>query len=268
MKLHPCAKINLGLNIVSKRPDGYHNLETVFYPVPITDTMEIGPGEHDGLTLSLQGATIEGELEKNLVYKAYQLLRADFNIPPLHITLDKRIPMQAGMGGGSSDGAYALRLINDYCNLSLSSEQMEQYAARLGADCAFFIKAEPAYAEGIGELLTPLYFSLADYYIAVVKPDIAVSTREAFANIRPCRPDKNCREVVLSQPIETWRQDLINDFEASIFPQYPRIAEIKQQLYDAGALYASMTGSGSSVFGIFADKPVLSFPQDKLFMLK
>ena len=265
MNIFPCAKINLGLNIVSKRSDGYHNLETVFYPIAINDILKISDGKKEGLTLELEGNYIECDLEKNLVFKAYDLLNNDFNLPPLHIVLNKNIPMQAGMGGGSSDGAYTLRLINDYCRLGLTIEEMERYAARLGADCAFFIRAVPAYAEGIGEVLSPIRFSLENYHIIVVKPPIAVSTREAFANIHPALPAKNCREVVLGQPIETWRDDLKNDFEDSIFPQYPQIAEIKQQLYDAGAVYASMTGSGSAVFGIFREQPELDFPATQLF---
>lgn len=257
MKIRPCAKINLGLNIVEKRADGYHNLETVFYPVPLYD--EITIEEQTACTattcqLTLAGQEIEGDPEKNLVVRAYRLLEDRFSLPPVHIHLTKKIPMQAGMGGGSADGTYTLRLLNEMFSLGISSDDLERYAATLGADCAFFVNATPSYAEGIGELLSPIDLSLDDYYLAIVKPPIAVSTREAFSQIKPRRPEKNCREIV-SQPIETWRTDLRNDFEESIFPQYPRIGEIKEQLYQLGARYAAMSGSGSALFGIFREKP-------------
>ncbi len=255
MRIFPCAKINLGLNIVSQRPDGYHNLETVFYPVLIKDDLYISYGKDKGCTLEVKGEDIDCDPEKNLVVKAYNLLNNDFDLPPLHFTLTKKIPMQAGMGGGSSDGAYAIRLINEYCYLDLSTEQMEHYAAQLGADCVFFIKSTPAYAEGIGDKLTDIHLDLSDYKLVVIKPTISISTREAFAHITPHQPQKNCRDIVLNQPIETWRQDLKNDFEDSIFPQYPKLAEIKQKFYDFGAIYAAMSGSGSTIFGFFKEYP-------------
>ena len=254
MHTAPCAKINLGLNVVSSHPDGYHNLETVFYPVPIFDSLSICEAKSTRLTIV--GHNIEGDAEQNLVMRAYRMLEADFGLPPVSITLDKQIPMQAGMGGGSSDGAFTLTLLNSMFAIGLSQEQLCRYAARLGADCPFFITAKPAYAEGIGDKLTPVSLTLANYYLAIVKPPVAVSTREAYAGITPRTPAKNCREIV-KQPVSTWRNELLNDFEESIFSLYPEIAAIKQRLYDLGADYAIMSGSGSSVVGLFEQAPSL-----------
>jgi len=185
------------------------------------------------------------------VVRAYQLLKQDFQqMPRVHAHLWKGIPTQAGMGGGSSDCAYTIKLLNDMFTLGLSEQQMIDYAARLGADCAFFILSRPAYAEGIGELLQPINLDLSQYYIGVVRPDIPVSTKEAFSLITPQRPPKCCRDVVM-QPIETWREELTNDFEQSVFVLHPEIKAIKDRLYELGAVYAAMTGSGSSVFGLF-----------------
>lgn len=256
MKIHPCAKVNLGLNIVSKRADGYHNLQTVFYPVNILDTIETE--EASQTELLLEGQRVEGDPEQNLVMRAFRMLAADFPLPPLRITLHKHIPMQAGMGGGSSDGTYMLRLLNEQFLLGLSTEEMQHYALRLGADCPFFVTARPAYAEGVGEQLYPIDLDLSAYRMAVVKPPVAVSTREAFSRIVPQMPPVNCRDIV-SRPVSEWRDMLTNDFETSIFALYPEVARIKQQLYDLGALYAAMSGSGSSVFGIFDFEPELHF---------
>ena len=258
MKIHPCAKINLGLNIVEKRSDGYHNLETVFYPVPIHDEIEIterGRDEESSTCmLTMDGIPIEGDIEKNLTVRAYRIIEKQYSIPPVHIHLTKNIPMQAGMGGGSSDCAYTIRLLNDMFSLKMSTREMEGFAAQLGADCAFFIQSVPSYAEGIGEKLVPIDLSLDKYSLVIVKPPIAVSTREAFARICPKRPDNCCRDIVM-QPVETWRNILKNDFEDSIFTQHPRLATIKQQLYDIGAVYAAMSGSGSALFALFDHQP-------------
>ena len=252
----PVAKINLGLNVVAKRADGYHDLETVFYPVPIKDALEITEMD-DGFPsafdcdLKVTNIHIEGDEQKNLVVRAYRLLKEDYPaLPRIHAHLYKGIPTQAGMGGGSSDCAYTITLLNRMFNLGLSQQQMIDYAARLGADCAFFISSLPAYAEGIGERLQPIDLDLSGYYIAIVRPDIPVSTREAFALITPHKPPKNCRDIV-NQSVETWREELVNDFEQSVFAQHPEIAVIKNRLYELGAVYAAMTGSGSSVFGLF-----------------
>lgn len=258
----PCAKINLGLNIVSKRPDGYHNLETVFYPIPLTDALEIKymdekfPSESP-CDLKITGNDIDCNEEDNLVIKAYQLLAADFQLPRVHAHLVKRIPTQAGLGGGSSDAAYMIRLLDERFRLNIGMPEMERYAAKLGADCAFFITADPSYAEGIGDVLMPVDVpgaGLGGYYLAVVKPSVAVSTRDAYAAIVPKTPAKCCRDIV-RQPIETWKDELVNDFEAPIFAMHPELAAIKQSLYDAGAVYAAMSGSGSALFGIFREQP-------------
>lgn len=258
----PCAKINLGLNIVSKRPDGYHNLETVFYPIPLTDALEIKymdekfPSESP-CDLKITGNDVDCNEEDNLVLKAYQLLAADFQLPRVHAHLVKRIPTQAGLGGGSSDAAYMIRLLDERFRLNIGIPEMERYAAKLGADCAFFITADPSYAEGIGDVLMPVDVpgaGLGGYYLAVVKPSVAVSTRDAYAAIVPKTPAKCCRDIV-RQPIETWKDELVNDFEAPIFAMHPELAAIKQSLYDAGAVYAAMSGSGSALFGIFREQP-------------
>lgn len=258
----PCAKINLGLNIVSKRPDGYHNLETVFYPIPLTDALEIKymdekfPSESP-CDLKITGNDVDCNEEDNLVIKAYQLLAADFQLPRVHAHLVKRIPTQAGLGGGSSDAAYMIRLLDERFRLNIGIPEMERYAAKLGADCAFFITADPSYAEGIGDVLMPADVpgaGLGGYYLAVVKPSVAVSTRDAYTAIVPKTPAKCCRDIV-RQPIETWKDELVNDFEAPIFAMHPELAAIKQSLYDAGAVYAAMSGSGSALFGIFREQP-------------
>ena len=265
----PIAKINLGLNVVERRSDSYHNLETVFYPVAISDALELTimnpkfPSAVD-CDIKVSNISVEGDEQRNLVVRAYQLLKQDFHqMPRVHAHLWKGIPTQAGMGGGSSDCAYTIRLLNEMFTLGLSDEQMIQYAARLGADCAFFILSRPAYAEGIGELLQPISLNLSSYYIGIVRPNIPVSTREAFSLIKPQKPAKCCREVVM-QPIETWREELTNDFEQSVFTLHPEIGAIKQQLYDLGAVYAAMSGSGSAVFGLFQNEIDLAahFPKD------
>ena len=266
----PIAKINLGLNVVERRPDGYHNLETVFYPVPISDALEVTPMDNKfpspcDCDLKVSNISIEGDEQRNLVVRAYKLLKEDFpQLPRIHVHLHKAIPTQAGMGGGSSDCAYMIRLLNEQFELGLTTRQMQDYATRLGADCPFFILSRPAYAEGIGERLEPIALDLSRYWIAVVRPDIPVSTKEAFSLIRPHRPKKNCRDVVM-QPIETWRDDLVNDFEQSVFALHPEIGAIKEQLYRLGAVYAAMTGSGSSVFGLFSNDINISEHFPKVF---
>ena len=256
----PIAKINLGLNIVEKRSDGYHNLETVFYPLPIQDTLEIHEMDSEfpskvKCDIKVSNMTIDGDEQKNLVVKAYNLLSNVFTLPRLHVHLHKSIPSQAGLGGGSSDAAYMLKLLNQTFRLGLQNEELICLAKNLGADCPFFIVSQPSYATGIGECLTPINLYLSGLYIVVIKPNIAVSTAEAFRNIIPQAPEKNCAEIVL-QPIETWRKELHNDFENSVFVKYPELQRIKDMLYEIGALYASMSGSGSSIYGIFHRKPL------------
>lgn len=251
----PIAKVNLGLNIVERRSDGYHNLETVFYPVPLTDALEVCqmdvafPSAVD-CDIKVTNISIDGDEQCNLVVRAYNLLAQQYQLPRVHIHLFKGIPTQAGMGGGSSDCAYMIRLLNNMFSLAMSQEEMIDCAAKIGADCPFFILGRPAYAEGIGERLQPIDLDLSGWHIGIVRPDIPVSTKEAFALIKPKPTVKKCREIV-KQPIETWRDELTNDFEESVFAQYPAIGEIKQRLYGMGATYAAMSGSGSSVFGLF-----------------
>lgn len=254
----PNVKINLGLSITEKRPDGYHNLETVFYPVALEDALEINPCNDAAtkFTLHQHGMEIAGNPEDNLVVKAYLLLDREFDLPPVEIHLFKHIPSGAGLGGGSSDAAFMLKLLNDQFNLHLTDHQLEAYAATLGADCAFFIKNQPTFAEGIGNIFSPVQLSLKGYQIMIIKPDVFVSTREAFSNIRPRRPEHSVKEVI-KRPVSEWRETLINDFEASVFPLHPVIGEIKEELYRQGAVYASMSGSGSSVFGLFAPDATL-----------
>ena len=258
----PCAKINLGLNIVSRREDGYHNLETVFYPIPVTDALEIKlmgkefPSEAD-CDLKVTGNAVDCNEADNLVVKAYNLLAADFAIPRVHAHLYKRIPSQAGLGGGSSDAAYMIRLLDERFRLNIGNAEMERYAARLGADCAFFITADPSYATGIGNVFEPvcgLQDKLAGCWLCVVKPDVQVSTREAYSKIVSQKPAKCCKDIV-AQPIETWRNELTNDFEGPVFDAHPQLRVIKDKLYALGAMYAQMSGSGSALFGIFRDKP-------------
>lgn len=251
----PNAKINLGLNIIEKRPDGYHNLETIFYPINLQDALEVTRLEKQDTpyTLHISGTPIEGSAEENLVVKAYNLLKQDYpQMRAVHIHMYKHIPTGAGLGGGSSDAASMIKLLNKKFSLDISEEKMEEYAARLGADCAFFIKNRPVFATGIGNILEPIDLSLKGYHIVLIKPDISVSTRDAFALIKPQPPTISLKEII-NQPIATWKGCMKNDFEESVFQKFPEIAAIKDELYDLGAIYASMTGSGSSVYGIFKE---------------
>ena len=252
----PIAKINLGLNVIEKRPDGYHNLETVFYPVKICDALEVFEMHTDFTSdvdcdLKITNIHIDGDEQRNLVVRAYKLLKEDFpNLPRVHAHLYKGIPTQAGMGGGSSDCGFMITLLNNMFGLKLTNQQMIDYAARLGADCPFFILNEPCYAEGIGEKLEPINLCLSGWHLAVVRPDIPVPTKEAFSLITPQHPEVCCRDIVM-QPVEKWRDLLTNDFEKSVFTLHPEIEAIKDKLYSLGATYAAMSGSGSSLFGLF-----------------
>lgn len=262
MLTFPCAKINLGLNITSKREDGYHNLETIFYPVPLTDALEVKLMHDDfpsdePCDLKITGNAVDCDEKNNLVVKAYTLLAQDFKLPRVHTHLVKRIPMQAGLGGGSADGAFMIRLLDERFRLNMGIAEMERYASRLGSDCAFFITTEPSFGTGRGEVLEPVNIAehnLQGYYIAIVKPAIAVSTREAFKQIICRQPEHCCRDIV-RQPVETWKTVLTNDFEEPAFKQHPELADIKQRLYDLGAVYAQMSGSGSAFFGLFRTDP-------------
>ncbi|MEZ5104385.1 MAG: 4-(cytidine 5'-diphospho)-2-C-methyl-D-erythritol kinase [Draconibacterium sp.] len=248
----PNAKINIGLNVVSRRDDGYHNLETVFYPVQLADILEMVPAERTELSNS--GIAIDGNKEDNLIVKAYFLLKRDFLISPVKFHIHKIIPFGAGLGGGSADAAFALKMLNEYFNLQLSENQLENYASKLGADCPFFIHNKPVFATGIGNQFSPIQLDLSAYKIVIVKPEIAVNTAEAFRNIVPKQAEFSLIDL-LKKPIEDWKELVTNDFETPVFKKYPQIKALKEVLYDLGALYSSMSGSGSAVYGIFRHLP-------------
>lgn len=249
MIVFPNAKINLGLNVVGCRPDGYHDIETVFYPIGVCDALEVVPATTT--SFEVVGLPVAGAMESNLVMRAYRLLQRDFDLPEVQITLLKKIPMGAGLGGGSSDAAFMLKLLNTQFALGLTDERLEVYAAALGADCAFFVRDVPAFATGIGDQLTPLSLSLSKWKMLLVKPDVHVSTAEAYADVQCARCAVSPAEAV-QQPVPEWKELLFNDFEASVFPKHPELERIKQQLYAGGAVYAAMSGSGSTIYGLFA----------------
>lgn len=252
----PNAKINLGLDIVEKRPDGYHNLETVFYPIPLCDILEITPAtdkDAPDYTFKMYNAVFEGNDDDNLVIKAYKALAADHKLPKVDISLYKHIPTGAGLGGGSADAAFALKMLNEIAALGLTAEELRTYAARIGADCAFFIDNIPAYATGIGNILTPTECSIAGYYLVLVKPDVHISTKDAYALVTPQKPQVSLTSIA-KRPIGEWKGEMKNDFEKSIFAKHPAMEKIKEELYSMGAVYASMSGSGSSFFGIFEEE--------------
>lgn len=252
MIVYPNAKINLGLNVVARRPDGYHDIETIFYPVPLQDALEVqelsGAATH---TFRQSGTPLDCPAEQNLVMRALKLLEADFQIPPLDIYLYKHIPSGAGLGGGSSDAAFMMCLLNEKFHLGLSAEDLQRRLAALGADCPFFVQNRPAFATGIGDQLTPIDLSLKGWHLVLVKPDIHVSTRDAYAAIQPQEPLLPLTHIV-KRPVSEWQTLMHNDFEHSVFQRYPEIAAIKDRLRDLGATYAAMSGSGSAVFGLFA----------------
>ena len=242
------AKINIGLNVTEKLANGYHHIQTVFYPIKIHDVVEITDAA--ATICKVSGIEISGNPEENICYKAFRLLQRDYNFPEQQITLLKQIPVGAGLGGGSSDAAHLIKIIDKKFNLGLSVSEMEQYASSLGADCAFFIENKPVYATGKGDRFKPLTLDLSGYNIVLVKPGIHVSTAEAYAGMQPQPNEENLPEL-MKQPVESWKGQVKNDFERMVFEKYPAIADVKKRLYEAGALYAAMSGSGSSVYGIF-----------------
>jgi len=262
MVFFPNCKINLGLNILHKRADGFHNLETVFYPIMIKDALEViksSVNSHQSLVNSHQssvdftttGLSINGDEQNNLCIKAYHLLKKDFpDLPSIQMHLHKAIPIGAGLGGGSADGAFALKLLNEKFKLQLSLEQLKNYALQLGSDCPFFIINKPCFATSRGEVLEEINLDLSAFNFVMVNPNIHINTGWAFNNITPALPKKSIKEII-QQPINTWKKELLNDFEKPVFEQYPEIKNIKENLYEQGALYASMSGTGSTVFGIF-----------------
>lgn len=249
MILFPNCKINLGLHVTRKREDNYHDIESIFYPLPLHDILEIIPSntfEHH-----FSGIPVPGEPANNLCIKAYDLIKKDFpELPLIKIYLHKNIPAGAGLGGGSSDAAFMLRSLNDEFRLNLSTEQLIGYASQLGSDCPFFILNKPCLATGRGEILVPVKISLASYSFILVHPELHIDTAWAFSKIRPSAPEKSLTEII-QQPVQTWKDVLKNDFEKPVLKKFPELKIIKEKLYSSGALYASMTGSGSSFFGIF-----------------
>lgn len=257
MILFPNAKINLGLNILRKRDDGFHELETIFYPIGLKDGLEFIENKKDKIVFSNSGLSLNIDPEENIVIKAYRLLAADHSLPGLDIHLHKVIPFGAGLGGGSSDAAFLLKGLNDFFELGLSINELKGYAVKLGADCSFFLENKPAFASGIGEKLQTIDFSLNGYYIVLVKPPFGVGTKEAYAGIKPSTSQFSLIESIQQAP-NNWLDHITNDFEVSVFPLFPEIAEIKLKLLNLGAVYASMSGSGSSVFGLFKSESQLT----------
>ncbi len=245
----PHCKINLGLNVIARRQDGFHDIETCFFPIPWTDILEIIPAQE--LKVDVTGLTIPGQIEENLCVKAYTLLKKDFDLSPVHIHLHKLLPTGAGLGGGSSNAAFALRMINEIFQLNLSAGKLAGYASVLGSDCTFFTQENAMMGTGRGEILNPVNVSLKGKFLILVKPDIHVATAVAYAGVTPRSSSQSLREVIEKMPFENWKEFLFNDFESNVFKKFPQISELKNRLYEAGAVYASMSGSGSSVFGIF-----------------
>ncbi len=256
MLFYPNAKINIGLNIVHKRPDGYHDLETIFYPIPLTDILEIVPDNEGGMgscEIFQTGIEFDGLPSSNICVKAYELLNEVFEIPSVKIHLHKQIPVGAGLGGGSSDAAETLKGLNSMFQLGLSIEELASYASQLGADCAFFIENKPQFAKGIGDEFEDLEIDLKGMYLVLVCPNIHSSTAEAYSAVTPSA-SKLLKETIQESP-SNWKKIIFNDFEDSIFPLYPEVENLKIELYAKGAVFAAMSGSGSSVFGIFDESP-------------
>lgn len=250
MLAFPHAKINIGLNITERRGDGYHTIQSVFYPIGLCDVLEVV--ESRELHFAITGIEIPGNLGDNLIMKAYHLLAKDHPLPPLNIHLHKVIPTGAGLGGGSSDAAFFIKLLNEKFELGLAWGELHHYARQLGSDCSFFISGKPSYAEGKGDDYAGIPLDLGDYHIVLVKPPVHISTAEAYAGVDPQKPEGSLSQDVLRRPIHQWKECIRNDFENSVFEKHPEIKKIKEQLYAMGALYASMSGSGSSVYGIFS----------------
>lgn len=258
MVLYPNAKINIGLNITSKRSDGYHNIQTIFYPLALHDQLAISIGQSDSrysvCNFKSEGIVLDVNTGDNLVEKAYKLLDEIYTLPSVNVELIKNIPIGAGLGGGSSDAAFMLVALRDLFQLNIDDDDLEIFAAKLGADCPFFIKNKPIYATGIGNVFSPVDITLNNYHIMLVKPSIHVSTAEAYSGVKPQETDLYLPNLV-KMPVDEWKHNIFNDFEKGVFIQYPEIKLIKELLYDSGALYASMSGSGSSVFGLYRDSP-------------
>lgn len=262
----PNVKINIGLNIVAKRCDGYHDLQTVFYPVNFTDSLEIMPSEK--FIFQNYGIKIDCEIEKNLCYKAYKLLQQDFNLPAVKFVLYKHVPYGSGLGGGSSDAAFTIKMLNDMFCLNLNDQQMIEYAGTLGADCAFFIKNKPVFAEGRGEIFTDIELSLKGKFLVLILPNIIVNTALAYSHCSPLKPDFNLADSI-KLPISEWKNCIKNDFETTVFYEFPVLLEIKNYLYEKGAIFSQMSGSGSTIYGIFDFEPNnLQFPNCRIQVIE
>ena len=249
MLLYPNAKINLGLNVINRRSDGFHDIETLFVPYPLlSDLLEVVYASEP--KIFLYGIEYDGAPEDNLCWKAYKLMQQEYGIEPVEIHLLKKIPVGAGLGGGSADAAFTLKAIDYLFNLGLRDEVLASHAAKLGSDCPFFIYNRPMFASGRGEILTDFDIDLSEYRIEVATPPVFVSTREAYSGIKPHRPAEPLSDV-LRLPVSEWKGALVNDFEATVFAAHPSLADVKEDFYNRGAVYVSMSGSGSSVFGIF-----------------
>ncbi len=250
----PNAKINIGLNIIEKRNDGYHSIESVFYPIGLCDALEVIENNEAGnerIVFTSSGIEIPGNANDNLCWFAYHLVATDYHLPNVKVHLHKNIPIGAGLGGGSADAAFFIRLLNDKFELGISWGEMHNYARQLGSDCSFFISNKPAFAEGRGDQYESMKLDLSNYFIALVYPNIHINTAKAYSGVIPKPPTRSLENNILNLPIEQWENFIHNDFEDSIFPQFPEIKKIKEQLYLSGAVYAAMSGSGSSVYGIF-----------------
>lgn len=261
----PNAKINIGLNIVEKRSDGFHNIESVFYPIGLCDVLEVVAGETGKCIFQSSGLPISGDTDSNLCVRAYDLLDRDFDLPSVQIHLHKVIPIGAGLGGGSSDGAFTIKLLNDLFDLKLSNDQIENYVRKLGSDCAFFIKNRPVFAYERGDKFEPVNLELNGYYIVVIYPGIHINTAEAYSQIRCGRKTPSIEELI-KLPVSEWQGQLYNDFEDVIFPKHSEIKKTKEKLYSLGAVYASMSGSGSCVYGFFEKEVRLGAEFTKYFV--
>jgi len=258
----PNAKINLGLNIVERRPDGYHNLETVFYPIGLTDVLEIVPAQGEGSSLTTYGNPVDCPVEKNLVMKALRLMQQHYDVPEVDIYLYKHIPDGAGLGGGSSDASSTMLILNDMFGLNVGRDELAVLAARLGADCPFFIYNEPMMATGIGDVLTPINVNLKGLALYLVKPGVNVPTKVAYSRVKPS-PSTTCLSADVECDVRMWDGVVKNDFEPSVFASYPQLDSIKKLIQQSGAFYASMSGSGSSIFGIFESVNMAEKLKDK-----
>lgn len=266
MILFPNAKINLGLQITEKLPNGYHSINSCLYPIPWSDILEVVPAKK--LSFNATGIEIPGKKEDDIVLKAYKLLKKDFPLPDINVHLHKMIPIGAGLGGGSSDAAFMLKHLSNAFQLFLEETVLEEYAATLGSDCPFFINNSPATVSGTGTELEPIDLNLSGLYLVVINPGIHISTTQAYAGVIPKKSDTDLRKLLSSKDYTRWKNELINDFEPSLFEQHSLLQLIKAQLYQNGAVYAAMSGSGSTMFGLFEEKPELSFEMAENWIVK